>query len=826
MRKWTYLVAALLMSGTAATFTSCIDTTEPAGIEEMRSAKADLLRQKAELQKALAEKQGIENQIAAFNVELQQAINAWKIDSLKAKQDTLALSLETKLLQMQQLKAQADYNLQKALEQINVNLITMKDDIYLQKLSYYKALLVGGPYITEDGEEETTWTGAVTNLHEEQNELLELQLAQIAFETKKPTFRPRLEAKKAKEEAELAINQLFLKTVEDLKAASTNDEAANNQLLADAYNAKQALDKEESEKIEAINEAIAALKPTANEIAAEEEKLNKLEIYTITKTDALTKIGDQLHDILENYSNDIESGAFKETFQGSGEYELVGDINLKAKNVDDRLTAISHIKDDIKESYSGAYKTAYNNLYSGAITNAEDLLNEDGSIKEEYSSKIENEYERLKIDAEQVEEAYKADEKAWLDAYKAYMAALYTYTNYKDGQNYYDETEKEIKEYNAAAAAEKTLEEANRIRVLVRTYIEKREKVDGAVSTGTDSFYETYKDALTDANKSNFDTEISNYETNGLLFGTGFSEKISTEKSDNSNCLLDKFIDATNKFLGSSANELAGCKEPKTVVNGTETTYVVPEGLEPDENGESNFKTYLDNLETLSAIDNIDTWVAVYQQLDKDYNALNAFKEETDGNITATLNEQLEQLEALWKLEVEAYLIKGNSDVWISAENSLDGIEDNPYKSIYDEDQSGIQTKLAVIEGKIEALKLLIEEEKYISFVYYDYDTSSYVVVEIDKGKTVDAAIEAIKEQIEAKEEEIANTTALIEMFDKYGFIGESIPESSEDLNADNCGQAIANQIAEQEKIVNAKDAEVKRIEAIIEKLLNSLNAE
>ena len=130
MRKWTYLVAALLMSGTAATFTSCIDTTEPAGIEEMRSAKADLLRQKAELQKALAEKQGIENQIAALNVELQQAINAWKMDSLKAKQDTLALSLETKLLEMQQLKAQADYNLQKALEQINVNLITMKDDIY------------------------------------------------------------------------------------------------------------------------------------------------------------------------------------------------------------------------------------------------------------------------------------------------------------------------------------------------------------------------------------------------------------------------------------------------------------------------------------------------------------------------------------------------------------------------------------------------------------------------------------------------------------------------------------------------------------------------
>ena len=28
MRKWTYLVAALLMSGATATFTSCIDTEE------------------------------------------------------------------------------------------------------------------------------------------------------------------------------------------------------------------------------------------------------------------------------------------------------------------------------------------------------------------------------------------------------------------------------------------------------------------------------------------------------------------------------------------------------------------------------------------------------------------------------------------------------------------------------------------------------------------------------------------------------------------------------------------------------------------------------
>ena len=42
MRKWTYLVATLLMAGTTATFTGCIDTDEPEGIAELRGAKSDL----------------------------------------------------------------------------------------------------------------------------------------------------------------------------------------------------------------------------------------------------------------------------------------------------------------------------------------------------------------------------------------------------------------------------------------------------------------------------------------------------------------------------------------------------------------------------------------------------------------------------------------------------------------------------------------------------------------------------------------------------------------------------------------------------------------
>ena len=47
MRKWTYLVATLLMAGTTATFTGCIDTDEPEGIVESAGSKSELIKAQA-----------------------------------------------------------------------------------------------------------------------------------------------------------------------------------------------------------------------------------------------------------------------------------------------------------------------------------------------------------------------------------------------------------------------------------------------------------------------------------------------------------------------------------------------------------------------------------------------------------------------------------------------------------------------------------------------------------------------------------------------------------------------------------------------------------
>ena len=67
MRKWTYLVAALLVGGATTTFTGCIDNDEPASITELRGAKTELIKAKAAVQTAEAAYK--EAQIAIVNAK-------------------------------------------------------------------------------------------------------------------------------------------------------------------------------------------------------------------------------------------------------------------------------------------------------------------------------------------------------------------------------------------------------------------------------------------------------------------------------------------------------------------------------------------------------------------------------------------------------------------------------------------------------------------------------------------------------------------------------------------------------------------------------------
>ncbi len=148
MRKWTYLVAALLMSGATATFTSCIDTDEPAGIEELRGAKAELLRAKAAVEQAEAAirtaqaawvqaQADIAAQYAAQQelvTALQQAANEREIAQIQAQIEINAANNEAALIAAQQRVAEAQANYDKALIDIEVALVGYRENAYAASL--------------------------------------------------------------------------------------------------------------------------------------------------------------------------------------------------------------------------------------------------------------------------------------------------------------------------------------------------------------------------------------------------------------------------------------------------------------------------------------------------------------------------------------------------------------------------------------------------------------------------------------------------------------------------------------------------------------------
>lgn len=94
MRKWTYLVATLLMAGTTATFTGCIDTVKPEGIAELRGAKSDFI-------KAQAAVELVEAELRKAQVAEQELVNAGL--ALQNKSAEIDLQLHELNIQLKQL---------------------------------------------------------------------------------------------------------------------------------------------------------------------------------------------------------------------------------------------------------------------------------------------------------------------------------------------------------------------------------------------------------------------------------------------------------------------------------------------------------------------------------------------------------------------------------------------------------------------------------------------------------------------------------------------------------------------------------------------------
>ena len=184
-KKWTYVAIVSMMLGVAPVFTGCVDTDEPAGITELRGAKAELLRAKAAVEQANAayigaqqkyveaqarqmEALALQEEYAAelkrLAVELQTAVNETEKARLEKEKQYYEQQMELQQIQHEEamanakmMKATAERNLQILLEQIAIaeqvgseyfqlSLAELRDNVQQQYINLY-----GGNYTDRNG---------------------------------------------------------------------------------------------------------------------------------------------------------------------------------------------------------------------------------------------------------------------------------------------------------------------------------------------------------------------------------------------------------------------------------------------------------------------------------------------------------------------------------------------------------------------------------------------------------------------------------------------------------------------------------------------------
>lgn len=321
MRKWTYLVAALLVGGATTTFTGCIDNDEPAGIEQLRGAKAEFIKAKAafetvltEIQRVKIEREQVSLESDKVNLELkkvalekEQASAAWVKDSLQARQDTLAASLKEQLLAIQKKEADTNADLQESLAALEVAMVTAKDEAFGEAIKDVKEALAG---ITE-GELHTY--GALDYLKDSNARLLKAKSDLLDFLSDNKYLEDKLNAGIDEAKAALATQE---KVLEDMKTFAATPTSEWNTKLAEISKQIAAVNADVVAKSEAIAKQTAEIQPVLADIERENAKLDtKDKSFTIPVVDAALQ--NDLAGFVQE-SNVLTSDEFNKVFKQDG----------------------------------------------------------------------------------------------------------------------------------------------------------------------------------------------------------------------------------------------------------------------------------------------------------------------------------------------------------------------------------------------------------------------------------------------------------------------------------------------------------------------------
>lgn len=808
MRKWTYLVAALLVGGATTTFTGCIDNDEPAGIEQLRGAKAEFIKAKAAFEDALTQIQLVKverEQVALeadkvaldlqkLNLEKEQASTAWLKDSLQARQDTLAASLKEQLLAIQKKEADTNADLQASLAALEVAMVTAKDEAFGEAIKDVKEALAG---ITE-GESHTY--GALDYLKNSNARLLKAKSDLLDFLSDNKYLEDKLNADIDEAKAALATQE---KVLEDMKTFAATPTSEWNTKLAEISKQIAAVNADVVAKSEAIAKQTAEIQPVLADIERERAKLNtKDKSFTIPVVDAALQ--NDLAGFVQE-SSVLTSDEFNKVFKrdgATGEYTMIADLNLSGLSLNNYYEATSVVS-YIRYTYSSSssQNVGYIQLFNNAYNSVFSIYRNNTQPTDAEIAKAKGELARMAIDKADKYDIFKKDSKEWMDAYKAYMTALTNYKNYQQTTTY-DAIVAKVDAYRALASDKQTKDKANALIADLKAYGLLRDAVDGAtgkIYNVDNKEIRLYNVTIVDDSETPTGNQVTLSNFNSTIRGTNNSwilgnQQLATSFSGNA---LSDFDGATQKLILASkilfgtGGELGGIVEPKKV--GDE--YYLPEDVEAG-NNTCSYYLYTTAMENVAIFTNIEKWIALDNSLTADLEKFDDAKKTIADNVATLQAGIADKQDAIWKAELEVKLLD-------YTQNMSNG---NPY-SVSNPSACQIQA----LNSLMTTIKNAITNGGQVTYVTYDPVNHKFERVE----GTIEKLISDQESKIATAKDAVATAEGKLEAYKTLGKDDKSRFES--DLQT-----AITN--AEQE--VAFMQAEVDRLNATLKKLLDAYAAE
>ena len=567
MRKWTYLVAALLMSGTAATFTSCIDNEEPAGIEAMRTAKAEFYYAQARLKDAETEYK---------NAQTQGEIEKAKQQAQLARQ----MELMNDLLEAQNAADKEEIQLE--LDRLRAEyLVRMKEQETALKIAEEEYLIALKEFNITAANINSEYTAMLNTIlsritaNRAQRGLKSAELTQAQLDLSEfATNNLDTATVRGGYERNIAIHENNIKRYEaELEILKTLSGANSETIATEATN----IEKEIRTKVEEFNKTVDEYSKNKTEYTSKDNELKALNnklgagyIEQMTADATLTlKVGENIqNDFIKALTNVNKPGSNTENIFDLSSlddskvktenltpyedptaedpdptvvnyYTLIGDFVLTAGE-----SSLSEGVDiDQDNNTSLILSNTIASIRSQVSTKIKNILGDDADLqnfekeyqelistlqdKENYLTMVGEEYSTLS------EEYYKEDglRDKYLDAKAAYM--------YNASKSYYDLVSEYIGEiYDpsdtdpVAPTLTPTKEQVTELIKLITKYAEKREALDGWVAmNGTEKAYTKLTETSTYADfvavlgpvnlvTTNEDTPYANaYNASDAMFG-------------------------------------------------------------------------------------------------------------------------------------------------------------------------------------------------------------------------------------------------------------------------------------------------------------------